>query len=262
MSRAELLKSITNDDERIIYARVLDRAYAAQKSYTPQFSDFLDPYKLSVITPIAEKEFLGELNIMVWGGFDEAERRKIGFFPQYTEAERNSFPIRCIKVSYNGKFSRELTHRDFLGSVLGLGITREKSGDILIEDEAAYIFADNEVADFICVNLERVGHTKVNVSLLDSYSRPAKAGVEKRITLTSLRIDALLSGAFNLARGKTADLIKGEKAFINWVPVTSVSKPVNEGDTVTLRGHGRVVLKEIQGVTKKDRVAVLLEIFR
>ncbi len=239
MNKTELLRTIKDEDERILFARAIDRAMSAKKSYEPQFSDFMDPYKMGKLWDIVNKEYCFGLNTMIWGGFNDAERCIIGFFPEYDEPEGTFFPISCVEISYNSKFSRELTHRDFLGSILGLGINREKTGDILIEDNCAYVFAEKDVASFICTNLEKVGHTKVKARLLDTYSVPAKPGVEKRITLTSLRLDALLSGAFNLSRGKVAELIKGEKAYINWASVTSPSKTVNQGYMVTLRGTGR-----------------------
>lgn len=262
MNKTELLKGIRDENERMLYARALDRAMAVLKCYEPQFSDFMDPYKMSVLCSIVDKEYAFGLNTMVWGGFEDAERRMIGFLPDYEEPSTAVFPIACVEISYNGKFSRELTHRDFLGSVLGLGINREKTGDILIEDETAHIFAEKEVASFICTNLERVGHTAVKTRLLDTYKVPQKPGMEKRITVTSLRLDAVLSGAFNISRGKVADLIKGEKAFINWASTTNGAKTVEQGDMLTLRGTGRVCVKEIQGITKKERVALVLEIYK
>ncbi len=262
MNKAELLKSVKDDDERIAYARAIDKAMDTLKCYECRFSDFMDPYKMSVLCAILNREYNFGLNTMLWGGFDDAERRMIGFFPDYEQPESKSFPIACVEISYNAKFSRELTHRDFLGSVLGLGINREKTGDIIIEDDRALMFAEAEVASFICTNLERVGHTKVKTRLMEDCSIPAKPGEIKRITVTSLRLDAVLSGAFNISRGKIADLIKGEKAFINWVSVTSGAKCVQQGDMLTLRGTGRVLVKEIQGLTKKERVALELEIFK
>ena len=262
MNKAELLKGIKDEDERIFYARALDKAMSALKNYEAHFSDFTDPYKMGVLCSIVNKEYGFGLNTMVWGGFSDAERTMLGFFPEYEEPEPDSFPIACVEINYNDKFSRELTHRDFLGSVLGLGINREKVGDITIENDHAYVFAEKEVASFICSDLERVGHTKVKTKLLESYDKPPKKGEEKRITLTSLRLDAFLSGAFNLSRGKVSDLIKGEKAFINWAVTTNPSKSVSQGDMITLRGTGRAMLKEIQGITKKERVAVLLEIYK
>lgn len=262
MNKPQLLKGITDDEERILYARALDKAFLAERSGRAQFSDFMDPRKAGVFCTLADKERSLGAKRLLWGGFEDAERRMIGFFPDYEEPSRENFPIVCIRIAYNGKFSRELTHRDFLGSVLGLGINREKVGDILVEDESACIFVRDEVSDFICTGLERVGRTKVKTELVGTYSGQAKQGEERRITVASLRLDAVLSGAFNISRGKTSDMIRAEKAFVNWTPASGGSGSVAEGDMLTLRGIGRVRLKKIEGTTKKDRVAVVLEIFK
>jgi RNA-binding protein YlmH len=186
----------------------------------------------------------------------------IGFFPEYDEPCADAFPISCVRIDYNTKFSRELTHRDYLGSVLGLGINREKTGDILIDEKGAYMLMDSDVATFVVASLERVGHTAVKTSIVRDFHAPDKDGVEKRLTVASLRLDAVLCGALNISRGKAAELIKGEKAFVNWLPAKSGSMTVAEGDVLTLRGTGRVILKEISGITKKDRVSVTVEIFK
>jgi RNA-binding protein YlmH len=261
-NKTELLKSITDDDTRILYARALDKAVAALKSYEPQFSDFMDPYKMGALCDIVNREYGYELNTMVWGGYADAERRTIGFFPEYAEPGTDVFPISCVRIDYNAKFSRELTHRDYLGSVLGLGINREKTGDILIDESGAYMLMATEVAHFVASGLERVGHTKVKVSVVDNFQAPVKDGTEKRLTVASLRLDAVLCGALNISRGKAAELIKGEKAFVNWAVAKSGAVTVVEGDVLTLRGTGRVILKEITGVTKKDRISVTVEIFK
>jgi RNA-binding protein YlmH len=264
INKAELLKAVKDNDERMLYAGALDKAVAALKSYEAQFTAFTDPYKMGTLCGIVQREYSFGLNTMVWGGFDGAERCMLGFFPEYEEPTADKFPISCVKISYNTKFSRELSHRDFLGSILGLGISRDKTGDILIDNEAgcAYALMEREVAAFTVASLERVGHTKVNTAVLDSFAPAVKTGVEKRLTVTSLRLDAVLCGAFNLSRGRVADLIKGEKAFINWVCATSGAKTVAVGDALTLRGTGRVILKEVQGITKKDRVAIVIEVFK
>jgi RNA-binding protein YlmH len=121
---------------------------------------------------------------------------------------------------------------------------------------------DSDVAAFVTASLERVGHTAVKISLVDDFQAPIKNGVEKRLTVASLRLDAVLCGALNISRGKAAELIKGEKAFVNWLPAKSGSMTVAEGDVLTLRGTGRVILKEISGITKKDRVSLTVEIFK
>ena len=261
LNKTKLLQPV-KEDERMLFARALDRAELAAKAYEPQFSDFMDPFKMAALMEIVSKEFGFTLNIMPWGGCDSAERKICGFFPDYMEPEPELFPIACLRIGYNSKFSRPLAHRDFLGSVLGLGINREKTGDIYIEDDCAYMYMDRDIADFTASSLERVGHTKVKCELAAEYKKAEEKGTEKRFTVASLRLDAVLSGAFNISRGKIAELIKGEKAFINWQSCTNTATTVAKGDMLTLRGTGRVLIKEICGITKKDRVALVAEIYK
>ncbi len=258
MSDKDILSRVTDADEKMMYARALDKMTAAQRKNIPAYTAFFDPFKLKRFC-----ELIGyaDVRIVTYGGFDAAERRMIGFFPEYCEAELSDFPIKPVEIKYS-RFSRTLTHRDFLGSVLGLGLTREKVGDIVVEDGFAVVYAESAVAEHIAANLEYVGHTKVNTKLLESYCPPEKEAAEKTMTVASLRLDAVLGGCFNLSRTKTAELIKGEKAYINWLGESSPSKQVTEGDILTLRGCGRAVIKRINGKTKKDRVLITVEIYK
>lgn len=260
MDKNQLLNHITNPQEKILYAKALDKAFLTNKANTVTYSDFFDPYKLGQLKAIVE----GNLSIQAipFGGYEESERCILGFFPIYQETDNSLFPIDILKISYNTKYSSGLTHRDFLGSILGLGITRDKIGDILIDSDLGYAiaFVHSSISDFIITNLDRVGRTAVKIQYATDFHYEQNL-TEKRLTLPSLRLDALLSTAFNVSRGKVADLIKGEKAFVNWNVITSTSKNVCENDIITLRGYGRIKLLEIGGKTKKDRIIVNIAIY-
>ncbi len=254
----EILKGITDPEERVVYAKSLDKAELTFKKYVPAFSVFFDPFKLGKFL-----KMLGHTDIQVipYGGFEESERRMLGFFPEYYDWQVSDFPITPVEIAFT-QFSKALSHRDFLGSVLGLGITREKIGDIIVEDKRAVVFAESRIAEYIAANLEYVGHTKVGANLLDSYEPPCKTAAEKKITVASLRLDAVLCSCFNMSRNKVSDLIRGEKAYVNWLGTDKSSKQLSEGDVVTLRGNGRLRIKEINGKTKKDRILLTVEIYR
>ena len=138
-SKKDLLKSISDEDERKIFAKALDKGDLCAKINVPQFSDFMDPYKAHKLGEICRG---CEFNTVLYGGYEDAERLKVGFFPYYDEGDYTSFPISYVEVTYNGKYSKTLTHREFLGSVLGLGITRDKVGDIYIQNEKAVIMVE------------------------------------------------------------------------------------------------------------------------
>lgn len=257
-NKEEILKNIADNDEKLAYARALDKAAVTAKKHIPAFSAFFDPFKLGRFIKL-----IGYTDMLVvpYGGFDEAERKMIGFFPDYFEYTNDDFPITPVEIAFT-RFSKSLAHRDFLGSVLGLGITRDKVGDIVVEDERAVVFADSSIAGYIETNLEYVGHTKVKVHILESYEPKTAEAAEKKVTVASLRLDAVLSSCFNLSRTKTAELIKGEKAYVNWLGENSPSRQLCENDMITLRGSGRVKIKEINGKTKKDRFLITVEIYK
>ena len=259
MIRREILCSIKDEDEKLAAAKAIDKLEIARKTFSPEFTIFMDPYKAYSI-----KDMLlnNDCYVMVYGGYDESERLKLGFFPEFTEPDKSAFPISCVEISYNPHYSRTLSHRDFLGSILGLGITRDKTGDIVIEEDRAVVFTDSDIADYVVVNLEKVARTKVKTRLISNYTPKIKEALEKRLTVASMRIDAVLSGALNISRGRASELIKGEKAFVNWKKENSVSRIVKEDDVITLRGMGRVKINEVVGTTKKDRVLINISVYK
>jgi len=257
-----ILKNISKPDEKLIFSKALDRAYYCIKNYVPSFTEFLDPYKTASIISLIGNEY--DFNIRVFGGIDNCERKKIGFFPKFMPEEDCFFPISAIQINYNSSFGKKLAHRDFLGSLIGLGIVRAKIGDILIEAENVFVFVDDDIADFINLNLEKVSNTRVKTKIIsiDEIKIKEDFGNLKNITLASLRFDAFLSGVFNLSRSKACELIKSEKAFINWNICESPSKLISEGDIVTLRGFGRVKVIDFLGKTKKGRFLIAINKFK
>lgn len=260
MINKKIIESVSDSEERLLLAKTIDKANTAIKSYGVEFSAFIDPFKAHKFKDILSSE--RNVIISLYGGYDSAERLKMGFFSQYIEPNFSEFPITPIEIKYNGKFSSALSHRDFLGSVLGLGITREKVGDIVLIEDGAVVFVDSDIADYIVFNLEKVKRTKVSCNVLENYKPSSATMVEKKFTVASLRLDAVLSHSFNISRGKAAELIKGEKAYLNWKNEVSTSKTVAENDIITLRGYGRIKIIEVIGTTKKDRILLNIGIYK
>lgn len=198
----------------------------------------------------------------VYGGYEGAERMMLGFTPPYISEpmESDDFPIIPLAVTYNGRFSRQLAHRDFLGAILGLGLERSNIGDIRLTESGAVVYVASGIAYYITENLLEVGRTTVTVARHSQQQNIEATGTEKRITVASLRLDAVISVAFNLSRGKAATLIESEKVFVNWA-IAKKTLQLSEGDIVTIRGTGRIRLDTISGPTKKDRVAVMITLY-
>ena len=203
---------------------------------------------------------LRELEITLFGGTEDCERQMMGFFTEPLAAEK--FPIKIVKIRRKSKkFGQtDLSHRDYLGSLLGLGIDRGKVGDILVAEDTAVCFVAEEISPYITAVLEQVSRTAVVAEETEQAEDiPQRQTEARRLTVASMRLDAVASEAFHLARGKTQTLIHAEKAQVNWNIVTSTSHLLKEGDLVSLRGFGRFRVKEIGGRTKKDRIGLEIE---
>jgi len=267
-------------EDRLQFAKALDCLKASQAKNHATFTDFLNPQRCVVFLQQFSKM---HVEAKAYGGYEEAERKMIGFAPPYPKKatteyhyndivifpenagqdgplSNNSFPIQSLSVTYSGSFSKQLTHRDFLGAVLGLGIDRCVIGDIRISNSGAIMYVANQMAGFITESLHEVGRQTVTATPSTEASDIETPGTPKRITAASLRLDAVISSALHLSRSKAAALIEGEKVYINWA-LAKKTRQLSEGDIVTVRQVGRLRLDSISGPTKKDRVALLITLF-
>lgn len=259
--RKKFLNSITKSEDRLWFAKAAQQAYSCAKSTKVTFTDFSDPFKAGELLSLLGEN--SEFKTVLYGGYSGSERVMAGFFPDCAERDLSLFPIKAVKISYNKKFCSGLSHRDFLGSVLGLGITRDKVGDIVLEDGFSVVFLNSDIVDYIALNLERVSRTKVKCEeiAVEGLNLGGEKGSQKSVTVSSLRIDAVLSSAFNLSRARAKELISSGNALLNQRSVSNGDKSVSPGDIITLRGTGRIKINEIKGKTKKDRTVLSIFIY-
>lgn len=246
----------------MLFANALDQVAFALKRHEVQFTDFMDRAKCGRF--LERMKNPGDLEIQAFGGLEEAERMMLAFAPNQGTLSHQDFPIIVLKIAPKSKkFGQtDLSHRDYLGSILGLGIERGKIGDILVSEDGAICFAEAEMAGYILTNLDKVSKTAVTVSKLDKAQVLSPKRTEnRRVTVPSMRLDAILADALHLSRGKAQTLITGEKVNVNWSAVTNTSYILKTGDMVSARGFGRFRVGEVGGKTKKDRIGLELEIY-
>lgn len=231
-----------------------------------RFSDIADKAKKQGIayTPFLSMELLSEgysiarvKNLLVssFGGFEGAERKILCYYDYDKEPD---FPIDCILISSRNK----LTHSQVLGSVIGLGLERDTLGDIVINDSGVYLFCQKHIVQFIVDNLQTVGREHVKAKLF--YELPileSAVGENKRITIPSLRLDALLSAALNLSRTKAALIISQGRVFRNHTPESKADRRIDEDDIISIRGAGRIKLVSIGQITKKGKIPLQIETY-
>ena len=221
------------------------------------YSEFLNMHEQTILSQTIKYGYTLE------GGFPDAERKIACFGNENDLCYPPQPPIVIIRIEpLSAKFSDSLTHRDFLGSLIGLGIKRETLGDIIIKDNVGYLFCLEGISKFIIDNLIKVRHTSVSCTRCDKLPGNILPEPTKKMIITSsLRLDGIISAVYNISRSKSTALIDAEKVFINGKLTTSSSKAIEMGDTISIRGYGRCRCTEILGNTKKDRIRILCQVY-
>lgn len=198
------------------------------------------------------------------GGCQGADRVMIRFGSETQLGYQVPFPIVCIHISpLMQKFADDLSHRDFLGALMNLGIDRSTLGDIKVGDKEAYLFCLDTVSNFICENLTQVRHTHVRCCVTEDYAAVLQEEPEiMNIQVQSLRVDAVLSKVYNMSREKSLELFRAGKVYVNGRLCENNSRPLKQGETVNARGYGKFSLLGEPRETRKGRLAMEAAIYR
>ena len=262
MDKGALLDRLgLSGEDRLALAKVLDRAEQAENRNIPASTDFLSPQQRAQALDLLRLAGIPETAYVLQGGYEGAERQIILFLPDWLEPENAESPIRCLRAAFREE--EKLTHRDFLGSLIGMGIVREKIGDILVSPGSADLLVLDSVADFLLQSWTSAGRAKLSVTAIepDNLHLPAVQRKEVRDTVSSLRLDAVASSGFRLARGKAAALIESGKVQLNWRECVKPDKLLEAGDVVSARGFGKFELSEVGGLTRKGRISIVLQVY-
>ncbi len=263
MTKKELLdRCARSGEERVLLARVLDRAEQTRDRGVPTHTAFLSPGERAAVTDLLNA--WGNPRHLIWGGYEGAERTVYIFLTDWQEEEAvradPEGPLAAVEVVFPAGAS--LSHRDVLGALMGLGLTREKLGDILFPSESrCQVILLREVLPILLSQWESAGRWKValeEIPLTDLETRPPQVK-EIRDTVATLRLDAVLAAGFSLPRSKAADYISAGKVAVNHRECLKGDKQVAQGDVLTCRGLGKCVVREVVGQSKKGRTMLVLE---
>lgn len=244
-------------EEEIFEKRLRELALRAAHRDEAVFTHFLDLAQAQTAGIIARE---AGVRLAMNGGYGEAERRVAAFYgdEEPTDAE---WPISAVRISWRPQFGTP-GHRDILGALMGLGFERERIGDIVLDKECAWLFAEPEMAGYIAANLQSAGRVSVKCEIVPGVpDLPEPEGRHVRDTVPSMRLDALLAAGFSLSRSEAARAIGQGKVYLNQVQTLRTDTAVPEGALVSLRGSGRFQLEAIEGETRKGRWAVRLFLY-
>ena len=259
MTRRELLDKIARSEEqRLLLGKVWDKYERCRTKNMPEHTAFLTPQEQELCRNMLSAVGVAE-GVAFSGGYDGAERKQLYFLPDWAEEPEESVcALRCSWYE-----TEELTHRDLLGSLMGLGITRQSVGDILVDKtgHAADVLVTDTAGAFLLQEWNQAGRVKMQVKSIDLHDLhiPQAAVREIRDTVASLRLDSIVSTGFSLSRGKAAEVIEGGKVQVNWQDTTKNGAAVTTGDVITVRGLGKCELTEVGNPTKKGRFFVTIK---
>jgi RNA-binding protein YlmH len=236
----------------------------ANKSYNQGIYTFTEFVGLNELNILKECELdIRHAGITEYGGTSDCERVMIRFGKEDEFGYVEDFPIVCICVKpLIQKFADHLTHRDFLGALMNLGIVREKLGDIVIHENEGYIFCVDKIAPYIMENLTRVKHTSVSLSIEDNCEKISKLYKDdyksQVIVVSSKRLDAIIAKTYKMSRNISMNLFTSGKVYVNGRLCVNGSQLIKEGDVVSVRGKGRIKFlgEECENKKGKTRLTV------
>ncbi|WP_010270091.1 YlmH family RNA-binding protein [Paenibacillus senegalensis] len=227
----------------------------AEHRHEVRLTDFLDPRQAYVVSTLVNRTTQVKLHLS--GGSDEAERKRAWIAPDYLHPAETDFSM-CVLAVDAGEEGRALDHGDYMGAVLGLGLKRDKIGDIHVQESGCHYVIAQEVGDYLNLHLRQVHRIHVHTELLPlSELKPTTSKLEEMsFTVASLRLDALVGDVFKMSRAKALQPIKAGHCKVNWKEEPDPSTLLETGDLVSLKGYGRFKVMETEGMTKKGRIRI------
>ena len=258
MDRSNIDKIAHTGEDRMLLAKVWDKINAGIRREIPASTCFLSPRELEMT-----RFLFGQVQgLTAFGGYEDAERRMLVYLPEYLEDSwfmEGDSPIVSLRATY---FEEDtLSHRDFLGALMGAGIGRETVGDICVGKGSCDFFVTAEIAPYVLQNFTSAGRTKLHVEAipLEQVQIPEAETKEIKDTLASLRLDSVISSGFRISRNLAAQHVAAGRAAIDGLPCEKPDKAISEGAKISVRGLGKIKLRNVNGQTKKGRISVVID---
>lgn len=236
--------------------QVLSWKEQVERTYTSYLTDFLDPREQQIVSSIVGSSN-EEIKFIFFGGGDETERRRGIIAPYYEEISDKQFEMTLLEGTFDNKFNR-LKHRDILGAFMSLGIDRKKIGDIFVADDHFQIIITEEWTSYMIMNLQQIKKARINLKerAFSHLIRKQDQWITTNQTVSSLRLDIMVKEIYRMSRKDAVTYIKGNRVKVNHTDIDDPSVQVVAEDLISVRGHGRSKVVEINGVTRKDKIRV------
>lgn len=249
---------LDTDDEKLLISKVLDKQKFCISKNKVTYTDFLNQREKSIIQKKLNLE-----NYFFYGVSDNSDREIIVFYPEKLNKElarKNlSSVISIIRIDLPNDLKGEYEHRNYLSALMKIGMTREKIGDIIVDNNGADIVVFNMNKTYIIQALQQLTRFKKALIYdvnMENIKNKEEKFEEKNIIVSSMRIDNIVSELSNCSRNKSEELIKEERVYINYELVLKSSKTVNINDIITIRGKGKFIIDELVRNTRNERLVI------
>lgn len=250
-----------NTEDELLRKRLSELANKSYNNNQYLFTGFLSMFELDVFYRM-ERE-LSFVTVTAFGGTNDCERVMLRFGDEELCGYVEPFPIVCIEIiPLVEKFAQELSHRDYLGALMNLGIERSTLGDIIIDKKRAFLFCNEKMAAYIIENVDKIRHNNVRCEIVQSVPESTIVNLEqKNIQVSAARTDSIISKVYNLSRSESVELFRAKKVFVNGRLNENNSGQLKNGDKVSVRGYGKFKYNGVMNETKKGKLNVSVEIY-
>ncbi len=247
-----------SDKDHLFYSKLEDGISLCYTRQKPYFFSLMSERRQAMARDFLENQYFSSYSF--WGGYNLAERKLLGLFFDDT-FNNEMFPVSALEFKY--RKCDELSHRDFLGALMSLGIERETVGDILVDNGRTVVFLKSEIKNYVVSQIFKIGNIGVTISDANILKLPAGNKTEElSFIVSSMRIDNIVAAICSLSREKTKALILSGNVSVNFLENKNVSFNLRSGDKIVIRGKGKYILNNILGTTKKGRIKISVVHFR
>ena len=258
MGREHIEMIAKNPEDRVLLAKIWDKINGGNRKNIIANTQFLSLRELDMA-----RYLFGDIaGLTPWGGYEGAERQMLVYLPEYLDESAltgEDAPLVCLRATfYEGD---TLSHRDFLGALMGAGIARQTVGDICVGKGSCDFFVTAEIAPYILQNFHSAGRTRLSLEQIPQNAAciPEPEVKTLRDTVSSLRLDSVISAGFRVSRSAAAQYISAGRVAIEGLPCEKPDKTVDEGAKISVRGLGKIKLSGVNGQTKKGRISVVID---
>ena len=238
-------------DKTNLPSRIQDAVLFVQRRNCPKFIGFLSEQETSLA--LSNLKYVTDVSYRLWAGYEEGERAVLGIFPPNMEIDTAVFPI--VAVCFNYREQDKLSHRDFLGALMSLGIERDTVGDIAVDTGKTIVFLHKNIADYCLSQIQKIGSVGVSVNITDANNLSlTKRFEEKSATIASTRLDNIVGAICNLSRSKALQLIEDGFVAIDGIITTKSTKQIPSNCKLSVRGYGKFVVTAVDQITRKGRI--------